>query len=309
MDIVCSTDNNYVQHCCCMLVSFFENNKEGRHSVHVLSEGLEPNLLNQIKDIVTSYNGCFFYYMIDSDCLKCCPIKTTDHLSIATYYRLLIAVLLPHEIKRVLYLDCDIVVDAPLKELWNTSLTEYALAAVEELGSSAPDVYERLEYDAKYGYFNAGVLLVNLEYWREKGLTELFFRYMSLHADKLKAHDQDVLNALLHDKCLHVSPKWNVEEAFYHYYMIKKWRKRDKDEMISVLFQPFILHYSWKPKPWEELCSHPFRLKYFKYLNKTAIFADKQLSFAERLLAHYDKWYLKMLVRLGIKGHRFYKLE
>lgn len=309
MDIVCSTDNNYVQHCCCMLVSFLENNKEDRHSIHVLSEELKPEYLKQIKDVVDSYKGQFFYYAVNPDCLKFCPVKATDHLSIATYYRLLIATLLPQSLKRVLYLDCDIVIDGSLKELWNTPLTGYALAAVEELGSSAQDVYERLGYDAKYGYFNAGVLLVNLEYWRENDLTEVFFQYMASHSDKLKAHDQDVLNALLHDKCLHVSQKWNVEEAFYHYYIIKKWRKRDKNEMKSILFHPLILHYSWKPKPWEKSCRHPFRLKYFEYLSKVATFADKKLSFGERMLARYDEFYFKLLINWGVNGHRFYTLE
>lgn len=309
MNIVCSTDNNYVQHCCCMLASLFANNQNEKHSIHVLSEDLKPQYLEQIRDVVDAYQGQLFYYAVDPDSLKHCPIKSTDHLSIATYYRLLIADLLPPDLQRVLYLDCDIVIDGSLDEFWNTSLRGYALAAIEEMGSSAPDVYERLEYDAKYGYFNAGVLLVNLDYWRKKNLTELFFNYMASHSDKLKAHDQDVLNAVLHDKCLHVSSKWNVEEAFYHYYMIKKWRRRDDNEMKSILFHPVILHYSWKPKPWEKSCRHPFRLKYFEYLRKITAFAHVKLSFREKFLAHYDKLYFKLLINLGISGHRFYMLE
>lgn len=309
MDIVCSTDNNYVQHCCCMLASLFENNKEEKHSVHVLSEALKPEYLKMIKEVVDVYQGQFFYYSVDPGYLKSCPIKATDHLSIATYYRLLIAELLPHSLERILYLDCDIVIDGSLKELWDMPLEGYALAAVEELGSSAQDVYERLGYDAKYGYFNAGVLLVNLDYWRKKNLTETFFHFMALHSDKLKAHDQDVLNALLHDKCLHISQKWNVEEAFYHYYMIKKWRRLGMNEMKSILFHPLILHYSWKPKPWEKSCRHPLRLKYFEYLGKVPTFADYKLSFGAKMLAHYDEFYFKLLIQLGVSGHRFYTLE
>lgn len=309
MDIVCSTDNNYVQHCCCMLASLLENNKDEKHSVHVLSEGLTDEYLKQIEDVVDTYQGQFFYYAVDPSCLKSCPIKATDHLSIATYYRLLIAELLPTQLDRVLYLDCDIVIDGSLKELWNTLLEGYALAAIEEMGSSAVDVYERLGYDAKYGYFNAGVLLINLKYWRKNDLTKVFFQYMVLHSDKLRAHDQDILNALLHDKCLHVSPKWNVEEAFYHYYMIKKWKKWDKNEMKSILFNPLVLHYSWKPKPWEKSCRHPFRLKYFEYLRKVTAYEDQKLSFGEKILAHYDELYFKLLIILGVSGHRFYTLE
>lgn len=98
-------------------------------------------------------------------------------------------------------------------------------------------VFERLEYDAEYGYFNAGVLLVNLKYWRDNNLTNAFLEYMSSHSDKLKTHDQDVLNALLHDKCKHVSRKWNTEEAFYHYYVIKKWQKNEFKRNEKSSFQ------------------------------------------------------------------------
>ena len=308
MDIVCSIDNNYVQHCCCMLVSFFENNKGEKHSIHLLSDALTLENQKVIKELVESYQGVFSYYSVDPDKLLSCPIKATDHLTIATYYRLLMVTLLPQELKKVLYLDCDIVVDGSLKEFWDTSLKGYALAAVDELNTSAKDVYERLEYDEKYGYFNAGVLLVNLEYWRSNNLTEVFFDYISSHYDKIRAHDQDVLNALLHDKCRHVSQKWNVEESFYHYYVIKEWRKRDEKEMKSVLLHPVIPHYSWKPKPWEQSCRHPFRLKYFFYLSKVDAFSGCKLTFGEKLQAYCDEYYFKLVLRLGIRGHRFYKL-
>ena len=67
---------------------------------------------------------------------------------------------------------------------------------------------------------------------------------MSSHSDKLKTHDQDVLNALLHDKCKHVSRKWNTEEAFYHYYVIKKWRKMNSKEMKKVLDKTDLIRYN-----------------------------------------------------------------
>ena len=308
MDIVCTIDNNYVQQCCCMLVSFFENNKEGKHSVYILSEGMTLENQTIIKNLVESYQGTFFYYAVDPEEFASCSMKDMGYYTMAIYYRLLMAKLLPQDLDRVLYLDCDIVIDGSIKELWDTPLDGYALAAVDELNSSSPDVFERLEYDAKYGYFNAGVLLANLVYWRKHKLTDVFLHYLSAHADRLKTHDQDVLNALLHDKCKHVSQKWNTEEAFYHYYEIKKWRKRNEKEMKDILFHPVILHYSWKPKPWEKSCRHPLRLKYYMYLKKTTLVPSYQMSFGDRLLARYDEFYFKLLLRLGIKGHRFYKL-
>lgn len=308
MDILCTIDNNYVQQCCCMLVSFFDNNRRGKHSVHLFSEKMAPENQNIIRNLVESYQGIFYYYQVDSSEFGSCSMKNMGYYTMAIYHRLLMVRLLPDNLDRVLYLDCDLVVDGSLEEFWGMLLDNYALAAVDELNSCAPDVFERLGYDAKYGYFNAGVLLVNLKYWRDNNLTNAFLEYMSSHSDKLKTHDQDVLNALLHDKCKHVSRKWNTEEAFYHYYVIKKWRKMNSKEMKKVLFNPVIIHYSWKPKPWEKSCRHPLRLKYFFYLNKITLFSTYKPSFPERMLAHYDEFYFKLLLRLGVKGHRFYKL-
>lgn len=303
MHLVCSIDNNYVQHCCVMLTSFFENNKGDGHSVHLLTEGLSEENRTCIQNLVESYNGSFSYYFVDHDILASFPIKEEDHLTIATYYRLFMADILPLNLDKVIYLDCDIVINDSVRELWDTSLSGYALAAIEEQGCSMPDVYKRLDYDAKYGYFNAGVLLVNLTYWREYSLTKKFFEYVAQNSMKLKSHDQDVLNALLHDKCLHVSYQWNVEEAFYHYSVIK--RLNFCPELLFVLRHPKILHYTWKPKPWEPSCKHPFRINYFIYLQKLG---KSTFSFKEKLLAYIDKYIFCFLLRIKMRGHQYYKL-
>lgn len=304
MDIVCSIDNNYVQHCGVMLTSFFINNSNDKHTIHLLTEGLEPENIILIRTLVESFGCCFVYYMVDGQLLKDCPIRDTDHLTIATYYRLFIANILPKKLDKVLYLDCDIVINRSIEEFWDTSLDGYALAAVEELGCSAKDVYDRLEYDSGYGYFNAGVLLINLSYWREHNQTLAFLDFISLNYGKLRAHDQDVLNALLHDKCLHVSCKWNVEEAFYHYSVLQ--RHGFKRELRNILRRPAILHYTWKPKPWDKSCKHPFRINYLVYLS---IFSKRRLPLKQRLRGSWYRFTYCLLLFFNIKKRKYYKLE
>lgn len=306
MNLVCSIDDNYVQHCCAMLTSFFTNNHSEEHVVHLLTEGLTEKNKDIIRCLVTSYHGEFFYYVVDSQMLAACPIREEDHLTIATYYRLLMADILPQQLDKILYLDCDIIINDSIKEFWDTPLDGYALAAIEELGCSLPDVYERLGYNRRYGYFNAGVLLVNLDYWRKCHLTQCFLEYVSHNFSRLKSHDQDVLNALLHDKCLHVSYEWNVEEAFYHYSVMKR-LKHDK-VLKSILCHPKILHYTWKPKPWEVHCKHPFRIKYYIYISKMSGADKKLFSLGWKIHACWDKYVFCLLLKLGITGHRFYRL-
>ena len=102
MNIVCAADSGYVQHCSVMLISFFENNPGEEHAVYLLTEGLDLDDLDFIQKIVHSYNGHFFYCQVDFKFLEKCPIKSTDHLSIATYNRLFMADLLPADVNKVL---------------------------------------------------------------------------------------------------------------------------------------------------------------------------------------------------------------
>lgn len=266
MNIVCATDNNYIQHCGVMLTSLFENNRLDNIHIYLLTEGLSDKNKLSLKQIIESYDGYFHYCKIDSLLIKNCPIKETDHLSLATYYRLLIPWILPESEFKTIYLDCDIVVESSLIELWQTDISDYAIAGVDELGTHCSDVFERLKINSNYGYFNAGVLLINIAYWRKHEITDKCFEYMKEHRIRIIAHDQDILNALLYDKCLHLDCRWNMEEAFYHVNVV------DSNKQIlnlSTLSNPSIIHYTWKPKPWEPECNHPFKKNYYKYLRLT----------------------------------------
>ncbi|WP_294590390.1 glycosyltransferase family 8 protein [uncultured Bacteroides sp.] len=308
MNIVCSIDNNYVEHCCVMLCSFLTNNKDEQNTIFLLGDNLTSKNQAIINDLVHSFNGKFVYCQVDADALKDCPIKETDHLTIATYYRLFMAKVLPKEIDKVLYLDCDIVIDGSLKELWNTNLDNYALAGIEEMGWHSNDVFERLGFDKKYGYFNAGVILVNLKYWREQHLTEKFVDYLALNSARLKAHDQDVLNAVLHNKSLHVSCKWNVETGFCLHEFLKI--HNFDPQLLRIIRKPIIIHYTWKPKPWEKKSKHPFRIVYYKYYNKLPMkeLFGRTLTFEKHLRLYWYKFYFKLLLTFSVKNAKYYKM-
>lgn len=269
MNIVCATDDNYVQHCGVMLTSLFENNKEEEIHVYLLTEGLSDGNRQSLKNVADVYNKHFHYHPIDSKLIMNFPLHTRpdDYISLATYYRFLIPNILPIEESKAIYLDCDIIVNSSLNELWNTDISNYAIAAVDEMGTNEKDVFSRLLFNEKYGYFNAGVLLINLAYWRANLITKKCFEYISNNRNRIIAHDQDVLNALLFDKYLHLSCKWNVEETFYHYDMVNK--QIHNEEFINALQHPHLLHFTWKPKPWDVECHHPLKEKYFKYLAMT----------------------------------------
>lgn len=264
MNIVCATDDNYVQHCGVMLTSLFENNRDEIINVYLLTEGLSNESMAAIQRIIERYNAFFYYCQINAAFFDKCPIRKNDHVSIATYYRFVIPQVLPLTESKVLYLDCDIIIRKQISELWNIDLTDYAIAAVDETICQSQEVFRRLQYDAKYGYFNAGVMLINVEYWRQNSISENLFNYVNLNTDKIILHDQDTLNAVLHDCWLPVVTTWNMGETFYRACI-----EPDNQELFRYLKDPAILHYTWRPKPWNYGSCHPLKNEYFKYLALT----------------------------------------
>lgn len=77
--------------------------------------------------------------------------------------------ILPQEDK-VIYLDTDLVIYNSLQELWDLDLTNYALAAVED--TNAINKFQRPFMNSLSNYFNSGVLVMNLKYFREHHFEE-----------------------------------------------------------------------------------------------------------------------------------------
>ena len=281
MIITCATDDNFVQHCCIMLVSLLLNNSDV--DIYILTEGLKPENEKIIRREVGKYNANIYFLIVDSDVVAKFPLPKDEglkHISRATYYRLFMAELLPKEVHKVIYLDCDIIVDANIQDLWDIDLNEHAIAAVPQVGSGFEAF--RLGYPVEYGYFNAGVNVLNLDYFRKNNITAKLIDYISVNYSYIKYHDQDTLNAVLFDKCLHLLPQWNMSSVAYKAFLDKHGDsingkiineyKKEKANIKLFRNNPPILHYVSKPKPWNRNCVHPLYQKYYYYAQKTINF-------------------------------------
>ena len=108
----------------------------------------------------------------------------------ATYYRLNLAEILPERIDKVLYLDGDVICRKSLVSLWNTDISQCAVAGGPDASETAFEKENHLHLQHWNGYFNAGVLLINLRWWREHHSTEAFYSFINEHRDWLRCQDQ-----------------------------------------------------------------------------------------------------------------------
>lgn len=219
INIVCATDDNYVPLCGIMLTSLFESNPGRYFSVYVLARGLNDEnykLLNSLLDNHKNRSGEINICKVDISAIEQIPVKFHNYINIATFLRFMIPNILPKDVDRVLYLDGDILVRGDISELYEIDLTDIALAACPEhdgiLGELQPLDTERhieyLGYPRDAGYFNAGVLLINLDYWRKNNISNRLIGYLAENYKKCYYLDQDVLNAVLHDSKIFLPHKF-----------------------------------------------------------------------------------------------------
>jgi len=166
---------------------------------------------------------------------------TLDYISAMTYARFLIPRIFPDTVSRVLYLDADILVLNDLSELWETNLEGAVLGAVldgldPQLKSDRPGLEE---IPRVCSYFNAGVLLIDLQRWRKEGVSERALAYLRKHPLSPYA-DQDALNVVCDARWKQLDRRWNFQE---HY------RKRLAGTPPAE--RPGIVHFVTSSKPWK----------------------------------------------------------
>ena len=312
MIFVLASDNNFVQHCVVTIVSIFRNNKKSDICFYILTEGLTDENEAILIKVVSENAGKLFITNVDKDILKDVPMpddKQLSHISIATYYRLFISKLLPKNIDKVIYLDCDIIVRQSLNELWEYNIENSAIAAVYQIVDWNISAIKRLKYPVEYGYFNAGVLLINLAYWREHQIPDLLLSFVHNNKELIVFHDQDVLNGVLYDKCLKLPCKWNMLSNFFQKntlsvsdfnegILINDY-KDYKQQILQVINNPAIIHFVFKPKPWNSGCDHPYKKDYFFYLKYTPFYNYRPPSLFVTLIS--DKLFLKVWAKKIIR--------
>ncbi|MCO5321153.1 MAG: glycosyltransferase family 8 protein [Microthrixaceae bacterium] len=187
----------------------------------------------------------------------------SNHLPVATYFRLFLADVLPQCRGRVLYLDVDVLVRRDVTALWDLDVHDNALAAVQSVHypfvatRGAVNDWRKLGLDPATRFFNAGVMLVDLERWRGADVKRSALSY--LESDSLGGGaDQEALNVALSGRWEALTPTWNQQTPLLsdHHGAHLIFSEGEIDEARS---DPAIVHFQTRPKPWHRGCTHPWR--------------------------------------------------
>lgn len=272
MNIVISIDHNFVMPCGVLIHSICNNNIETNIRFFIVTDNsFTKDDERQLADTAKQINSCntLECRYLDADKVRQQMHFKDGFYKVQVFYRLFLAELLPNDIEKVLFLDGDIVVRHSLKELWETDLSGVALGACQDAAEGRIEQFNRLGYSAQLGYFNAGVLLINLKYWRNHHLQQEFLDFVNENPEKIRLNDQDILNYICRERKIEVPLKYNVQSDYLfkpQYLYFDAWKHRD--ELIEARQAPVVLHYSGD-RPWEAGCDHPYKSEFFKYQSQT----------------------------------------
>jgi len=260
--VVSVSDDNYSQHLGVMLYSLFKNHlSDEKLEVSIIDGGISPGNKLKIEGIGKEFNILITFLKIDKKIYQ--NFKIGHHVNHSTYYRISIPELLDNSIKKVIFLDCDLIFKKDISRLWEIDISEHFIAAVE-----APKFNRQisLKMPANSKYFNSGVMLINLEKWRQYNISSQVLKFIENNLDKIILWDQDALNAILHDRWKELSPKWNQQTIMFEIDINDT--NYNKGEFMEAIINPSIIHYTTSSKPWHYMNEHPFKNEYYKYLKK-----------------------------------------
>ena len=285
--ICMASSNEYAIFVSVVIQSILDNSsEENNYDIVILNSNISLKNKKILSEIVAAHKNFSIRFYDVNEYVKNLQFYTWAHFTKFTYYRLLIPSIFC-EYDKVIYLDCDIIVNRDIAILYNTDINNFLLAAVRDTHvvsrlnmEKAPDnsldyFLNTLKLKHKDQYFQCGVLVLNIKLLNIE-FEDGYLLKQSVE-NNYKWLDQDLLNVECEDKVKFLPNEWNVmifntPENIDEKFLPQKF----KTEYFNARKSPYIIHYIGKSIP----CYKPnvdMGEQYWKYAKKSAYY-EKMLA-------------------------------
>jgi lipopolysaccharide biosynthesis glycosyltransferase len=176
--LILSADDGYAMQLAVTLRSIIDNLSPRRTlSIFVLDGGIQE--INKTKIIRSLKKGRYKIQWLQPPLHLLAWAKQIRYFTLAAYLRLLVPKILPLEVKKAIYLDCDLIVLKDLGDLWNVEMDDQYTVAVQDgylpyvSSHNVMPYYLELGLSGDSKYFNSGVMVINIQKWRSIDILEL----------------------------------------------------------------------------------------------------------------------------------------
>src|SRR4051812_18120600 len=236
--LLLAADARYGAYAGITVASVLRSNPQTCFHIHLFANGVRSRDLRKLRRLAESAGSRLFVYQI-GDSLAVNPhLLARRHLNQTAYARLLLGELLPRDVRRVIYLDCDVICTGAISPLWRLGETVPISRAVIDRAGDGWKAALGLPPGAQY--FNSGMLLIDVEAWRREGLGRKLLDWIAANPDKISLADQDAINAVLSDALTPLPERWNLQIGLNS-------GPLPEERLASAA----LLHYNGPRKPWE----------------------------------------------------------
>lgn len=274
LNLLYQFNEKYVPYAGVSIISALYNNQDADEIfIYVLGEELSSASKEKLKRAVDAYHRELVF--LDSGEL----IRKMKELDMLTYrgsyaanMRLFLDEALDETVKKVLYLDADTVVDTDLKELFLLDMQEKTIGMVlDSLGESHK---QQIGLGNDDEYFNSGVILFDLEQWRDRKYSQRIAKHVTDVRKNYPAPDQDLLNVVCRGDIVRLNIKYNfqpIHAAFseVQYFKTMKPMVYYSEEYIRREREAVVIYHCFRflgEFPWHKGNLHPYNALFEKYL-------------------------------------------
>lgn len=250
--IIMATDNNFVFQTGLAISSLLKNKKSNTvYQIYILSDGKLSSEGKKLINEICHKCGSDSAEYLDVPAEMFQQFEGEGHISVATYYRFVIADLL-NDKEKCIFVDADTLILGDLTEAYSIDLKNNYLAAVLDCGiqynwDNYREYFKEKEIPGEKEYFNAGFLVMNLAQMRLDNLKE---KLIAEARNTYKLMDQDVLNICCRGKVIYLPLKYNFFAAYYQNGNFLKGTRYSEEEIMEAEENPIIIHYASAFKPW-----------------------------------------------------------
>lgn len=298
--VALAANHHYFAGLAATIVSLLRSNRRNHFDVHIIDGGLsgfQKKFLTRKVTQTASENRIQFHAL---NAARFAGFKLDYGNSYMTYARILIGSLVNTD--RVIYFDCDLIVAADVRPLWEAALGGNIAAACQD--PTIPRLKDDYPFDdtcADAPYFNAGVMVINLDAWRRTGVQEQILALIAKAPERFRWWDQTAMNVLFQNRIHFLDRSWNT--------FAEEFDPARRDE-------GGIFHFAGKAKPWTKyldsvefelwrtffarhVLSRTYLLRNGNYRLTYAQFRRHQLLHRSRILQRIAIGVLRAQARLG----------
>ena len=276
MNIVYSSSDLYSEICGVSMTSLLENNKDVKElNLFIIDNNISD--LNKYRLLQTAINYKRTLTFVNKPELD--KITQTNifvgRWNIGTFFRLYLSSILPQQVDKVIYLDCDTIVRHSLTDAFDIELGDCSVAGVDDCRSNLYKV--DIGLDPESIYINNGFLLIDLNKWRNQNTEQEFTSFIHDRNGDCTYMDQAPLNGVLGSKkqIYELPAKYNSQRVFFDFSFkqLMRLRKPERhlslEEYLEATTNPIVVHFTpvfiSGTRPWQKKDKHPFAPEWRHY--------------------------------------------